>query len=386
MPAPRPVPWHAVRASVARIASFEGAEVEAAPESEWDTGDYVVCEVDGETGRPYEIETVTGRIVEVVSGDLMIGALGARAATLEAVGDWRAPGGGRLHTLTRAGLVGRVVSAAPAVRSSLVPLAYLGHTVRGGRHVRMRDEAVLPAPVPLDAPVIVLIGTSMSAGKTTSAIAIIRRLRRLGLRVAATKVTGVARYRDVLAMGDAGASPALDFVDVGLPSTICPPDEYRPALAGLVSRLASAAPEVVVVECGASPLEPYNVDLALESLRPHVCCTILCASDPYAVLGVAEAYDVTPDIVAGRATSTTAGIALVERLTGAHALNLLDPEAQHDVDAILRDRLGLSPPLPAAGSRWQARIRPVVSPMRPAAEWGRLWWRRRAKAELGGEP
>lgn len=338
----RPIPWHATRSSVSRIADLEDAGAAPLEESAWQTGDYVLCEVDGEPGRPYEIETVTGRIVEVVSGDLLVGALGARAATLEVVGDWSASTPDRtLHALTRAGIVGRVTSSAPAARSSLVPLVYAGHVVRGDRKVTMPGEVEELPPTPLRAPVIVVIGTSMSAGKTTSAIVVIRRLKRLGLRVAAMKATGVARYRDCLAMGDAGATPVVDFVDAGLPSTICPRAHYRHAFAQMVSRLARSEPDAVVVECGASPLEPYNVDLALEALEPWVRCTILCASDPFAVVGVSHAFDLTPDIVAGKATSTTAGIDLVQRLSDVRAINLLDPDVHHVLDELLQERLGL---------------------------------------------
>lgn len=58
-------------------------------------------------------------------------------------------------------------------------------------------------------------------------------------------------------MHDAGADAIYDFVDVGLPSTICPEAEYRSALDGLMSRVAGVDADPAVVEVGASPLEPY---------------------------------------------------------------------------------------------------------------------------------
>jgi hypothetical protein len=67
---------------------------------------------------------------------------------------------------------------------------------------------------------------------------------------------------------------------------------------------------------------------------------ILCASDPYAVVGVAEAHGIVPDVVAGKATSTAAGVALCERLSGVRALNLLDADGQSELDRMLRDALG----------------------------------------------
>ena len=77
--------------------------------------------------------------------------------------------------------------------------------------------------------------------------------------------------------------------------------------AGLIADLASRA-DIVVAEAGASPLEPYNGEALLERIRPHVRCTVLCASDPYAVLGVTRGFGFDPDMVAGVATSTSAGV------------------------------------------------------------------------------
>ena len=47
---------------------------------------------------------------------------------------------------------------------------------------------------------------------------------------------------------------------------------------------------VAVAEVGASPLEPYNGDTALEQIQSTVAMTVLCVSDPYSVLGIMRAY------------------------------------------------------------------------------------------------
>jgi hypothetical protein len=335
------LPTSAVRGSVARIADFDGVEIRPLARDDWKTGDYVLCEVVDHLSRPHQIESTSGRMVEVIPDDFVVGALGVRSATLEAVGDWRAVGDDlRLHALTRAAVLGKATSSTLDARLHLVPLAYLGHLHREDRPLAMEDCVEAVELRALTAPVLLVIGTSMSAGKTTSVITIVRRLRRMGLRVAGTKVSGVARYREILGMADAGAAPVLDFVDAGLPSSICSPDTYRRALDQILSRIAAADPDVVVVECGASPLEPYNVEVAEEVLRPNVRRTILCASDPYAVVGVASAHQITPDLVAGKATSTDAGIALCERLAGVRAVNLLDPDAHPLLDTFLAEALG----------------------------------------------
>ncbi len=121
----------------------------------------------------------------------------------------------------------------------------------------------------------------------------------------------------------AGAQHIFDFVDAGLPSTVVPEKEYRKILRRLLSRIAAADADVLVAEVGASPLEPYN-GAAIEEIGPNVRCTVLSASDPYAVTGVTSAFGNRPDLVTGLATSTSAGIELVEKLSGIKALNILD--------------------------------------------------------------
>src|SRR5262249_23268807 len=66
-------------------------------------------------------------------------------------------------------------------------------------------------------------------------------LRKIGAQVAGIKLTGTAAGRDTWALLDAGARPALDFLDGGLPSTyLCSLDRLM-ALHGLLLGTAAAA-------------------------------------------------------------------------------------------------------------------------------------------------
>jgi hypothetical protein len=205
----------------------------------------------------------------------------------------------------------------------------------------MRDCVPPPLPYRFELPVVLIFGSSMSAGKTWSAQLIVRRLKAMGCRVLAAKLTGAGRFRDVLSMSDAGADAIFDFVDAGLPSTICAPDEYRQAMGGLLARMAAVDAQVAVIEAGASPLEPYNGDTLMALLQPLMRMSVLCASDPYAVVGVMQAFGTHPDIVAGVACNTDAGMALVHKLTGLPCLRLSDPAALLTLDSLLRERLGV---------------------------------------------
>jgi hypothetical protein len=222
-------------------------------------------------------------------------------------------------------------------------MQYTGHVVRNGHKVTMRDF-VTPAPAAtLDIPVILLIGTSMSSGKTSSGRLIIRALKYMGLDVVAAKLTGAARYRDILQFRDAGARCVIDFVDAGLPSTVCGAERYNEALDLMLARLAGCNGEVLVAESGASPLEPYNGAAVVERLSANVRFTVLCAYDPYAVLGVQSAFgpSLRASIVSGPAANTSAGCDLIRRLCGLEALSLIDRRNYPVLCRKLKDALAL---------------------------------------------
>lgn len=330
-----------VFASLTRIADLPDERLEGipVPRDEWATGDYVVAEIVGRHSQLFQVEMRSGRISEVYAGDLLVGALGRRAATLEVVGDWRRVGDDlKMHSLTAAGLIGKAVSVSTHL-PPLMRLRYVGHAAVDGVRVSMRDCVVPTDPVPYQTPTILIIGSSMSAGKTTTAKVLVRLLTQSGLAVAGAKLTGAGRYRDILAMRDAGAETILDFVDVGLPSTACSEAEFREAAGLLLSRLATSKADVAVVEAGASPLEPYNGAAAVELLGDAVCFRILCASDPYAAMGVIDGFEMVPDVVTGLATSTDAGVELARKLTGLPAVNVLGPGARKALGDLLWAKL-----------------------------------------------
>jgi len=331
-----------ILASLTRITDLATTPftIEALPRQQWRQGDYVAAEVVRTMRTARLVELPKGRLMEVLKGDLVIGAFGNRFATLEAVGSWTDIGeDGRLDLMTSAGLLGRCTSRSTH-SPALVPLRYSGHVMVQGQQRAMGDYVTYQEPVPYRMPVVLIIGTSMSAGKTASGRVVVRMLKELGHKVVAAKLTGAGRYRDVLSMGDAGADAIFDFVDVGLPSSVCEPGDYRPALTELLTRMQKTGAGVAVIEAGASPLEPYNGEAAIEMLGDNVRLTILCASDPYAVLGVREAFGRTPDLVAGIASNTEAGIALTRKLTGIESANLLDPRTWEMLRELLQGKLG----------------------------------------------
>jgi hypothetical protein len=336
---------HYFFASVTRCSDLWTEPFEQRPleREHWATGDFVVGRVVGERNRLYLCETKSGRMTDMVRGDLMVGALGRRAATLEGVGDWRRIGAdGRMEALTSAGLLGRSTSVSP-LYPNLMHMQYEGHVHRNGRKVAMSDFVAPYEPRQLEIPVILLIGTSMSSGKTTAGRIIIRALKYMGLEVAAAKLTGSARFRDILQFRDAGADYVIDFVDAGLPSTVCSERRYHEAFELMISRIAGSGAQVLVAESGASPLEPYNGATVVRNLADRTRFTVLCASDPHAVLGVQTAFGqgLRADVVSGPAANTSAASDLVRQLCGLECLNLTDRRHYPDLSRRLMNALGL---------------------------------------------
>ena len=328
--------------SLTRIADFSiGFTFESVDRNQWSNGDYVVGEVMNIAGSSSRAELPNGRMMELMKGDVIIGALGVRHATLEATGSWEmVEEDGKMHLLTGAGLLGKMTSRSIFV-TPLIELQYRGHILVDG-HLKNMSDYVPEVPVrSFNIPVILMVGTSMSSGKTTSARIITRQLKQMGLKVAGAKMTGAGRYRDILSIKDAGADYIVDFVDVGLPSSICSKQLYKPAVRKMRNLLARSEADVAVIEIGASPLEPYNGALAIKAIKKHVKCTVLCASDPYAVLGVMKSFRLRPTIVSGPAANTFGGIELIKNLCGIDALNLIEQQNLPALREILKEKLGL---------------------------------------------
>lgn len=340
--------------SVTRIADLGTPpfDLRDVPPEDWDSGDYVMVEVlDVPRAATGGFELPDGRGVTPMAGDFLVGALARRFATLEATGSFEAVGNdGVMHVLTDAGCIGTLTSRS-RFSPELIEVGYRGHVMVGGARSNMRAWARPDTGAAFDLPVVLIVGTSMSAGKTQAGRVVVRALMEMGHRVLGAKLTGAGRRRDSLAFGDAGAHYVFDFMDAGLPTTVCPPEQYRDAVGALLSTFMETTATVAVIEAGASPLEPYNGATLVDLLGDRVVYTILCASDPYAVEGIKVAWDRTFDLVAGPAANTAAGVQLVRRLTALRALDLNDSATRPELSERLEEVVGRVDRAPGAERR-----------------------------------
>ncbi len=295
-----------------------------------------------EEKRVYDVvEVETGRMAHVSKGDVLVGALGRRAALRGFVG--RIPeevrAGDTIHLLNLGGLLGEAVSENKDVGHPL-RVEVLGMVVREGRGVNIADAAI-PAPDPAAAipPLVVVSGTCMNSGKTVAACEVISGLSQRGYSVAGAKLTGVAAVRDLLNMRDHGAVTTLSFHDCGLPSTAGETGLGDMALQVLraMEREAGQELDVVVAEMGDGIIGEYGVESILSNpgFQRLIHAHVLCANDLVAAWGGVQwfaQHGLTADVIAGPATDNEVGLRYVREVLGVAAANArTGPEAFVDL-------------------------------------------------------
>jgi hypothetical protein len=211
-------------------------------------GDLVVATVT-RIGEHEFLEDVHGRRARMYPGDVLVGAYGNRYATDFYEGYLPKPDDG-VHLLTSGGLIGTVASSHTS-RGAPTELEVLGPlTDRDGNPLSTEDFAITGARTGRPAMgTIVVVGSSMNAGKTTATSAIVRGLTKAKLKVGAGKVTGSGSGKDVWSYVDAGAASARDFLDFGMPSTFgYPAERLADTMIAIRDQLVADGVDVVVLE------------------------------------------------------------------------------------------------------------------------------------------
>ena len=251
-------------------------------------GDCVLVQIDT-LGYHQRIMTGNDR-QRLYEGDCLVGVFGNRYATDAYEGE--VDGLDDLHILTGAGMIGTVRSKYQRMKQP-TRLTYLGYlTTENGARINLKSSQRPPSDVDrsLDN-VVLLVGTSMNSGKTTTAAKLSKALLRGGLRVAACKVTGSVSHRDLHELQATGVHDVRDFSDYGLPSTYqCDEQELLGVFESMLSDAARANPDVVVMEIADGVLQrETQMLLTSDVVRPRVRGVVLAAGcAPSALFGAAQ--------------------------------------------------------------------------------------------------
>lgn len=243
-------------------------------------------------GQHRHIELVSGRRAQLQVGDTLILAFGNRYATdqYEALVP---PSLEPCHLVAAGGIASVAVSRNVSMKppTEIRPLGIL----------RDANGAVLnlsrwgwpgvstPANASSQPHMIVVVGSSMNAGKTTLCSNVIRTLRECGLNTAALKLTGTGSGGDLWKYLDSGAIEAMDFGNVGLASTAGM--EVR-ALEAAIGRLCAAVTpraDIIVAELADGILQRETAQLLqASSLRARIGSLLFAGSDPLGTIAGVE--------------------------------------------------------------------------------------------------
>ncbi|MGQ9926782.1 MAG: DUF1611 domain-containing protein [Chloroflexaceae bacterium] len=220
----------------------------AAPVAPPRIGDLLAVEVIS-PGKHTMIETTQGITLNIFPGDRMIGTFGYRYATDQYEGVVPATWQETCDLLSVGGVCGEVRSAHSSMGAP-TRLRILGAVCDDeGQPINLRSFARPTPKIPMTGEVILVVGATMNAGKTTTVGTLVRALSRAGFRVAAAKVTGTAAGKDGRFFVSCGASPVLDFTHCGVPSTaMLERYELLTIYHTLLNRLAAANPDYCIIE------------------------------------------------------------------------------------------------------------------------------------------
>ncbi len=280
-----------------------------------------------------QLELVSGRMTRICRDDLIAGVLGERRALRGYTGvvPDKIAVGDEINILNLGGVIGRCISEnpdlGPALRVQVLGAVQVFPSFEDRlgipAHIGMN---AIPAKDSLDrsVPLVMVAGTCMSAGKTGACCKIIQALTHAGLKVGATKLTGVSLMKDTLDMADFGAEKVINFTDAGVVSTAG--KSVVDIAKGILFELNRAKLDVIVVELGDGILGEYGVQELLSDpqLVALTRCWICCANDPVAAWGAVEQfrkYALVIDVMSGPATDNQVGVTFIEQALGMKAVN-----------------------------------------------------------------
>ncbi|MBU1015547.1 NAD-dependent epimerase/dehydratase family protein [Patescibacteria group bacterium] len=296
---PIEVAGHRVKlvASNIRQPDFNWSNTELSKEGKAHEGDLALAEVTTDSGSTIRIEDYYGRDERIYRGDRVIVVFGNRRTGTSEFGEipeegWNISSDNIVDLMCHGGIVGCIREIPARMIQTPTRLKVLGLLQEKGRNLNLCD--LFPEwdrKLKPSAPIIANLGSGAELGKTTTAAVLIRALKAQGLIVAASKMAGTGRYRDLLELRDAGADIFLDFPDVGLPSTYTTAERYIPAIRTLINRLNEEAPDVIVAEFGGDIIEA-NIPTFLQhpEFKPLVQAILHSSGDILSMKGSCDYY------------------------------------------------------------------------------------------------
>jgi len=221
--------------------------IEKSPLSKPEPGDLGLFRVT-KIGYHQQLITRDDKKLRLYENDLFVGVFGNRYATDGFEG--KVERLDKLSMLTGAGMVGNVVSRHKAIKKS-TKISFVGLlTDEKGNRVNLKKinfRKFIPTNPPAN--LILVVGSGMNSGKTTTASKLINGLSKHNKKIVACKLTGSVSNRDKNELSAASADHIIDFSDYGFPSTyLCKKPELVDLFNTMLSDIEKLSPDIVVME------------------------------------------------------------------------------------------------------------------------------------------
>jgi hypothetical protein len=280
-----------------------------------------------------QIELTSGRMSTIHKGERLLVTLGERRALKGFVGQVpkKLKAGDTINILNIGGVSGHCISENYQNVGHAAKAKVLGQVLNNkGKRVNIRDYRLFNPANHLsnNIPLILVSGTCMDVGKTTTACEIIKMASRAGFRICSAKVAGIAALKDTLRMEDNGSIKAVTIVDGGVTSTASKKGIALKITKGAINFLACFKPDYIVIELGDGILGEYGVidimrDKEIQALtRAHVGC----ANDPPGAIKLFEIskdLGIKPALISGPVTDNSVGTRFIKKNLHLTAINSL---------------------------------------------------------------
>lgn len=279
----------AKKAYSTRRVSFKDAQQLIKGDYQPKAGDLVLARVD-KLNQHKRLELVDGRRATLFENDEIIVCYGNRYAPdqFEAeIPSDLSP----CNLVAAGGIASKSLSRNTKVRHAtrISPIGVLADADGVALNLSCYGIGVLPLPTHRP-PVTAVIGTSMNAGKTTTAANIALGMTRKGIKVGAAKVTGTGAGGDVWHLTDAGCHSVLDFTDYGVPSTYkLSIESCERIFESLLAQLCADGAEAVVIEIADGILQKETRELVTSPLFKQLVDNVVFAAGD--ALGAANGID-----------------------------------------------------------------------------------------------
>ncbi len=293
-------------------------------------GDLVLARVDS-IGHHKGLQLVNGRRRIMFEGDEIVVAFGNRYASSQ-FESYVPDSMGPCHLVAGGGIASRAVSWHSNIArgpTHISPIGLLSDKYDRPLNLKHFGLPAVTHSSEYQPTTIALIGTSMDAGKTTTAAYLARGLVDAGLRVGYAKVTGTGAGGDTWLLKDAGADPVLDFTDAGLPTTFMEDQEkIEEVLLTLIGHCTQEGVDAVLLEIADGVLQRETAALLRSPVFAQATGGIVLAAQDS--MGAAAGVDwlsncMTPTLaLSGKLTAAPLQVKEAQAATGLPIFNLDD--------------------------------------------------------------